>query len=133
MATPWLALSVVPHALNTPEQFHSDNAAMNTHEMIATAVQPAGPWTWALWRAGQDTTREIHENPFVQQLVEGSLLEHAIEFHLPQDALYLQQYARYPAALATASTAQTTPLIWAQSLLNILTDEAELHRNWFGR
>lgn len=130
MATPWLASAAVPVALDTPEQLVLDKVATNGHNVIAAAVEPAGRWTLALWQAGQDTTRQIQENPFVQQLVDGSLPKQAFEFYLTQDALYLQQYARALAALATASTEHAAQVFWAQSSLNILTDEAELHRNW---
>src|SRR5699024_5372327 len=49
---------------------------------------------------------------------------------LGQDALYLNQYARALAALAAASTDNVAQVFWANSSINILTDEAELHRNW---
>jgi hydroxymethylpyrimidine/phosphomethylpyrimidine kinase len=130
MATPWFASGVVPAALDSPEQLVASAVANNGHEYIAPAVAPAGRWTQALWQAGQHITHQIQHNSFVQQLVDGSLPAHAFEFYLAQDALYLQQYARALAALASSSTEHSAQVFWAQSSANIPNVEAKLHRSW---
>lgn len=132
MATPWFAPSVVPTVLESPEQLvaASVGGKTNGNADIAPAVKPAGPWTQALWQAGQNITRQIQHNSFVRQLVDGSLPDHAFEFYLAQDALYLQQYARALAALAASATEHSAQVFWAQSSASILNDEAELHRSW---
>lgn len=132
MATPWLPASAIPAELDS-----ANDLVLNTEEDAPTeraspvaAVAPAGPWTQALWEAGRSITDDISRCAFVKQLVDGSLDEHAFAFYLMQDALYLNQYARALAALATASTDYSAQVFWAQSSINILTDEAELHRDW---
>jgi len=130
MATPWFASAVVPASLDSPEQLVSSAVAHNGHEYITPAVPAAGRWTQALWQAGQHITHQIQHNAFVQQLIDGSLPPHAFEFYLAQDALYLQQYARALAALASSSTEHSAQIFWAQSSANIPNVEAKLHRSW---
>src|SRR5699024_2805595 len=132
MATPWMAASDIPARLDFPENLvlHHDQDETQDHGRITPAVAPAGPWTQALWEAGQSITRDILQCSFVEQLVDGNLPDHAFAFYLGQDALYLNQYARALAALAAASTDNVAQVFWANSSINILTDEAELHRNW---
>lgn len=132
MATPWMAGSDIPARLDFPENLvlNHDQDETQDHARITPAVAPAGPWTQALWEAGQSITHDILQCSFVEQLVDGNLQDHAFAFYLAQDALYLNQYARALAALAAASTDNAAQVFWANSSINILTDEAELHRNW---
>ncbi|NWN87378.1 MAG: bifunctional hydroxymethylpyrimidine kinase/phosphomethylpyrimidine kinase [Micrococcaceae bacterium] len=132
MATPWLPASAVPEKLEAGNDLVAsvgEDASVQPASPIA-AVAPVGPWTRALWKAGRSITDEISRCSFVRQLVDGSLDKYAFAFYLTQDALYLNQYARALAALATASTNYSAQVFWAQCSVNILTDEAELHRNW---
>lgn len=131
MATPWFPESAVPTTLESAEAFrvHQRGLISDEQDPIVPAVEAAGPWTQALWTAGQPVIGEIEKSSFVQQLQDGSLPGPAFEFYLAQDALYLQQYARALASLAAASTEHSAQVFWAQGAANVPAVEARLHRS----
>ena len=127
-STPWLGVHAVPSALEVPKDVPADRGAVH----LEAAVAPPGPWTRALWAAGQDTARAIADSAFVRALVDGSLPERSFAFYLAQDALYLGRYARALAALAASSTEPDAQVFWSRGATGCLTVEAELHHGWLG-
>ncbi|MFB9073182.1 bifunctional hydroxymethylpyrimidine kinase/phosphomethylpyrimidine kinase [Citricoccus parietis] len=130
-SAPWITPDAVPHLLETPADLGTSRAGNDGGP--APAVASAGPWTAALWAAGEETTAAIADSDFVRALVDGSLPKHAFGFYLTQDALYLNGYARALAALAARSTDPAAQVYWSQAATGALTEEAELHRGWLGR
>lgn len=133
-ASPWLGTDTVPTVLRAPADLRPvpDRAIHpSTQEIwVQPAVDPAGPWTAALWAAGAPTTSAIADSSFVGALVDGTLPEPAFGFYLAQDALYLTQYARALAALARTSTDPEDQAFWERAAATCITIEAELHRTW---
>ena len=101
-----------------------------TNNQPQPAVEPAGPWTQALWAAGGQTAAAIQDSPFVRALLDGSLSEERFSFYLAQDALYLAGYARALAALAARCDHPADQTAWAQSSIACLTEEVDMHRTW---
>lgn len=101
-----------------------------TNNQPQPAVEPAGPWTQALWAAGGQTAAAIQDSPFVRALLGGTLSDTRFTFYLAQDALYLAGYARALAALSARCDHTPDQLAWAQASVGCLTEEAQLHRTW---
>ncbi|MGO3089820.1 MAG: bifunctional hydroxymethylpyrimidine kinase/phosphomethylpyrimidine kinase [Galactobacter sp.] len=117
---------VVPSVLDDPDQL------VPNAESATFSIAPAGPWTQALWRAGSEITRGIHEGDFVSQLVSGTLPQDAFEFYLAQDALYLATYSRALALVAATAQDAAEGAFWASGSAEAHLNEAELHRTWLG-
>ncbi|MGO1285120.1 MAG: bifunctional hydroxymethylpyrimidine kinase/phosphomethylpyrimidine kinase [Brachybacterium sp.] len=132
-STPWLGPGAVPPILDSPDQILSAlGAALPAAARIEPAVAPAGPWTQALWRAGEPLARQIAESDLVSQLVDGSLPASSFAFYLAQDSLYLRRYSRALAALSAASTDPAAQVFWAGGASSCLTVESALHRGRLG-
>lgn len=121
---PWLADGVVPARLTTPGEL-APNA-----QPAPASVEAAGPWTEALWRAGSELVRAVHDGDFVAALVAGTLPEHSFSFYLAQDARYLAGYSRALAAVAASSPGPAESADWAGGAAQCHLVEAELHRSW---
>lgn len=121
---PWPADAVVPARLTTPDELAADA------QPAPASVAAAGPWTEALWRAGSELVRAIHDGDFVAALVAGTLPEHSFSFYLAQDARYLAGYSRALAAVAATSPDPAESADWAGGAAQCQRVEAELHRSW---
>ncbi|MGO3151964.1 MAG: bifunctional hydroxymethylpyrimidine kinase/phosphomethylpyrimidine kinase [Galactobacter sp.] len=120
------AADVVPPMLDDPAEL----AAGVTP--AAFSIAPAGPWTAALWRAGSNITRQVHDGDFVAQLVSGTLPQESFSFYLAQDALYLATYSRALALVAATAQDPAEGAFWASGSAEAHLTEAELHRSWLG-
>ncbi|MGP9537597.1 bifunctional hydroxymethylpyrimidine kinase/phosphomethylpyrimidine kinase [Brachybacterium sp. AOP43-C2-M15] len=132
-STPWLVPAHLPAVLGTVQDVPAapGREAPGT-EPVRSAVPPAGPWTAALWAAGEDTARAIAGSEFVRALVDGSLDELEFAFYLDQDAHYLRRYSRSLAALAARSSDPAAQELWSRGATDCLTVESELHRSRLG-
>jgi thiaminase/transcriptional activator TenA len=54
-----------------------------------------------LWKAAEDIYQSITEHPFNQELAAGTLDKEKFRFYLSQDAIYIGEYSRALAGLAT--------------------------------
>ena len=123
--SPWLP-GQRSSALTLPEKVAPSGGSLRA------AVEPVGPWTEALWRAGAPTARQIAEGDFVTALVEGSLQEEAFAFYLSQDSLYLVQYGRALADLGARAPRISETTFWGEAASRCDVVEGELHRRLLG-
>lgn len=93
-------------------------------------VQPAGPWTAALWAAGGETWHQILDLPFVRALGDGTLDEDLFAFYLDQDALYLRDYSRALATLSARADTAEAQVHWAAGAHEAIAAESQLHEGW---
>lgn len=93
-------------------------------------VQPAGPWTAALWAAGGETWHQILDLPFVRALGDGTLDEDLFSFYLDQDALYLRDYSRALATLSARADTAKGQVHWAAGAHEAIAAESQLHEGW---
>lgn len=143
-STPWLVPGRIPARLVSPEGMQAlvevglragtsaPSEAGAFESAVEPAVAPAGPWTRALWAAGEPLARAVADSDFVRALVDGSLPDREFSFYLAQDALYLRRYSRALAALSAASSDPGAQVFWAHGAANCLTVESALHRSWNG-
>ena len=136
-STPWLEAGAIPPVLVTPDQIPAVlgatlPATAPSEPAAAPAVAAAGPWTQALWRAGEHLAQQIAQSDLVRQLVDGSLPASDFAFYLAQDSLYLRRYSRALAALSAASTEPAAQVFWAHGAASCLTVESALHRGRLG-
>lgn len=132
-STPWIDPHAVPASLEFPDELPAGRSApFPPQERINPAIAPAGPWTQALWRAGEPLARQIAQSDLVRQLVDGSLPASSFAFYLAQDSLYLRCCSRALAALSAASTDPAAQVFWASGAASCLTVESALHRSRLG-
>lgn len=132
-STPWLDPAALPAVLTAPGEIPmAPGAGSAGTAPVRPAVAPAGPWTAALWAAGEDLAREIDGSEFVRALVDGSLGEREFAFYLDQDAHYLRRYSRSLAALSAAASDPSAQEFWARGASSCLTVESALHRSRLG-
>lgn len=93
-------------------------------------VQPAGPWTAALWVAGGETWHQILDLPFVRALGDGTLDEDLFALYLDQDALYLRDYSRALATLSARADTAEAQVHWAAGAHEAIAAESQLHEGW---
>jgi thiaminase (transcriptional activator TenA) len=80
-----------------------------------------------LWRGITGTYTAILEHPFVTGLADGSLPQESFEFYVIQDALYLRQYARVLALVASRAPDQGETEMFARHAAGVLAVEMSLH------
>jgi thiaminase (transcriptional activator TenA) len=80
-----------------------------------------------LWRGTAGTYTAILEHPFVTGLADGSLPQESFEFYVVQDALYLRQYARALAAVASRAPDQRQTELFARHTAGVVAVELSLH------
>lgn len=83
-------------------------------------------FTAGLWSGITDIYDAILAHPFIGGLTDGSLSEDAFAFYVIQDSLYLRQYARALAALASRAPTQGAAAMFARHSADVAT-ELELH------
>ncbi|AKT50376.1 thiaminase II [Arsenicicoccus sp. oral taxon 190] len=79
------------------------------------------------WTHTADVRSAIDELPFVQGLADGTLERERFAYYMAQDALYLADYGRVLAALASQATDPDEMLFWAESARTTVVVERELH------
>lgn len=99
-------------------------------QSVPNSIAAAGPHTQRLWDLSKAVWEAIISDPFVTALGDGTLSEESFSFYLAQDALYLNQYSRALAMVASSARRPDDQAAWAQDAHNCLVAEAELHRQW---
>ncbi|HBR97368.1 MAG TPA: thiaminase II [Gammaproteobacteria bacterium] len=72
----------------------------------------------------------ITAQPFIQQLIDGSLPREIFHFYITQDALYLEQYKRVLATLGSRCPAADDAQFYFESATGILAVETALHESF---
>nr|WP_255568381.1 bifunctional hydroxymethylpyrimidine kinase/phosphomethylpyrimidine kinase [Corynebacterium mendelii] len=98
----------------------------------APLVEPAGPWTRALWQATAPLLDEIMSLEFITRLARGTLDDDLFRFYLEQDAFYLRDYGRALAHLAVTAPDTRSSAFWAQSAVGSTVAEVEMHKGYLG-
>ncbi|BAU95816.1 multifunctional thiamine-phosphate pyrophosphorylase/synthase/phosphomethylpyrimidine kinase [Corynebacterium suranareeae] len=104
--------------------------APSTVKSPAPRIEPAGPFTRALWEASGDIIAGINSSDFITMLGDGTLRRPEFDFYIDQDAQYLAQYSRALARLSSIAPDAQAQIEWAQSAAECLVVEAELHRSY---
>ena len=60
-----------------------------------------GKWSEEAWDAAADIFERIKRHPFIQQLAAGTLSESRFRHYISQDRLYLEDYTRVLAHIAS--------------------------------
>ncbi|OKX85654.1 bifunctional hydroxymethylpyrimidine kinase/phosphomethylpyrimidine kinase [Corynebacterium glutamicum] len=102
----------------------------STVKSPAPRIEPAGPFTRALWEASGDIIAGINSSDFITMLGDGTLRRPEFDFYIDQDAQYLAQYSRALARLSSIAPDSHAQIEWAQSAAECLVVEAELHRSY---
>lgn len=84
-------------------------------------------FTTDTWERTASIREAIYAHPFVAGLGDGSLPRDRFVEYMAQDALYLADYARALAALATQASASDEVVFWAGASREAIVVERELH------
>lgn len=87
----------------------------------------AGSFSSQLWESISDIYGAILEHPFITGLTDGTLPEEAFAFYVIQDALYLRDYARALAAVASRAPTAQAMRMFASHAAGVIAAELELH------
>jgi thiaminase/transcriptional activator TenA len=82
------------------------------------------------WKAAEETYRKIIEHPFNKELAKGSLPEDKFRFYLSQDAIYIGEYSRALAALASRAPSHSLMMEFVSFAKEGLEIERELHEHF---
>jgi thiaminase/transcriptional activator TenA len=85
-----------------------------------------------LWDGITDIYGAILAHPFLIGLTDGSLPGEAFDFYMVQDALYLKDYARALAVVATRAPSAAETEMFARHAAEAIAVEQELHRSLLG-
>jgi len=85
-----------------------------------------------LWDGITDIYDAILAHPFLTGLADGSLPGEAFDFYMVQDALYLKDYARALAVVATRAPSAAETEMFARHAAEAIAVEQELHRSLLG-
>jgi thiaminase/transcriptional activator TenA len=80
-----------------------------------------------LWDSNTDIYESILSHPFITGLTDGTLPEAAFAHFVVQDALYLRDYARALAVVATSAPDSASVRMFARHAADAVTAELELH------
>jgi thiaminase (transcriptional activator TenA) len=82
-----------------------------------------------LWHGSTDVYDAILAHPFLAGLTDGSLPQEAFAFYVVQDALYLRDYARALAAVASRAPDAAGTEMFARHAAGIVAVELSLHES----
>jgi thiaminase/transcriptional activator TenA len=82
-----------------------------------------------LWHGITDVYDAILDHPFLRGLTDGSLPQQAFAFYVVQDALYLREYARALAAVASRAPDAAGTAMFARHAAGIVAVELSLHES----
>jgi len=85
-----------------------------------------------LWQGSADIYAAILKHPFLAGLTDGSLPEDAFAFYVIQDALYLRDYAKALAAVASRAPDTTGIEMFARHAADVISVERTLHDSLLG-
>jgi thiaminase/transcriptional activator TenA len=86
-------------------------------------------FTGELWSGIAGTYRAILAHPFLAGLADGSLAPASFAFYVVQDALYLRDYARALAAVASRATDAGGAELFARHAAGVVSVERQLHES----
>src|ERR1700735_218507 len=89
----------------------------------------SGGFSGELWQGIDGIYGAILEHPFLTGLTDGSLPPGAFAYYVVQDVLFLQQYARALAAVASRAPDSAGTLMFAEHAAGIISDEQKLHQS----
>jgi thiaminase/transcriptional activator TenA len=87
----------------------------------------AHPFSAGLWDSIGDIYGAILAHPFITGLTDGTLPPESFAFYVVQDALYLQDYARALAAVASRAPTSDAMQMFARHAADAVAAELELH------
>ncbi len=88
-----------------------------------------GGFSDELWQGISGIYGAILAHPFLTGLTDGSLPPSAFARYVVQDVLFLQQYARALAAVASRAPSSAGTQMFAEHAAGIITDEQKLHQS----
>jgi thiaminase (transcriptional activator TenA) len=88
-----------------------------------------GGFSDELWQGISGVYGAILEHPFLTGLTDGSLPPSAFACYVVQDVLFLQQYARALAVVASRAPDSAGTLMFAEHAAGIISDEQKLHES----
>jgi thiaminase (transcriptional activator TenA) len=91
-----------------------------------------GTFTDGLWRDIAGLYRAILDHPFLTGLADGSLPPGSFAFYVIQDALYLRDYARALAAVASRADDGAGAEMFARHAAGVVSVERQLHDTLLG-
>jgi len=91
-----------------------------------------GSFTGELWQDITGTYQAILAHPFLAGLSDGSLPPASFAFYVVQDALYLRDYARALAAVASRADDPAGAEMFARHAAGVVTVERQLHDSLLG-
>jgi len=83
-----------------------------------------------VWQRSADIRERIDQLDLLNQLRTGELSRERFENYMTQDQLYLAEYSRVLAGLATQAPDQQAALLWAESSRNCVLVESQLHQQY---
>jgi thiaminase/transcriptional activator TenA len=86
-----------------------------------------GSFTGELWQGSTGIYRAIMAHPFLEGLADGSLPAGSFAFYVVQDALYLQDYARVLATVASCAADSAHTEMFARHAASVVSVERQLH------
>jgi thiaminase (transcriptional activator TenA) len=92
----------------------------------------AASFSAELWESISDIYGAIRAHPFLTGLTDGTLREDSFAYYVVQDALYLRDYARALAALASRAPTSAAMRMFASQAAEAVTAELELHGTLLG-
>lgn len=87
----------------------------------------------ALWSDVKDVFNAIIKHPFIEKLSKGTLPEAVFRVYIIQDALYLDEYARILALLASKAPKEEWVKSFVEDSSAIIDFEKALHREYFSK
>lgn len=85
----------------------------------------------ALWSEVEKIYEAIITHPFIEELSRGTLDKEVFKLYVIQDALYLEEYARVLAALASKAPNEEWVKILSEDSVGVVEFEKSLHREYF--
>lgn len=89
-------------------------------------------WSTSAWKNVETIYADILRHPFVCQLADGSLSRQRFEFYISQDALYIDNYSRVLAHIASRIPSKSHSEDFLRFALDGVMVEKALHRSFLG-
>lgn len=88
-------------------------------------------FTKQLWRETEEIFLKIINLPFIQELMQGTLVRDKFIFYIQQDSLYLLDYSKVLAIIAAKSEKTEMVLQFLQFAESAIVVEKAMHENYF--
>lgn len=89
-------------------------------------------WSEEAWQAAEAIYEKILELPFVKELADGTLPDHLFKFYIRQDALYIENYSRVLAHIASRLPDKGHSEDFLRFALDGVLVEKALHEHYIG-